>query len=82
MPSPFSERRAIFPQEKRKPRVGCIGLASSTQKERGPRNLEEVRDAEVDAAIHVLQAKSGNRDIFHTRLWANRCLARKPNCVW
>jgi hypothetical protein len=58
MPSPFSERRAIFPQEKLKPRIGRIGLAPSRQKERSPRIWKKVRDAEVEAAIHVLQAKS------------------------
>jgi hypothetical protein len=53
MPSPFSERRAIFPQEKRKLSIGCIGLAPSRQKERSPRIWKKVRDAEVEAAIHV-----------------------------
>jgi hypothetical protein len=61
MPSPFSERCAIFPQEKRKPSIGCIGLAPSGQKERSPRTWKKVRDAEVETAIHVLQAKSRSR---------------------
>ena len=61
MPSPFSERCAIFPQEKRKPSIGCIRVAPSGQKEGSPRTWKKVRDAEVEAAIHVLHAASANR---------------------
>ncbi len=66
MPSPFSERRAIFPQEKRKPSIGCIGLAPSRQKERSPRIWKKVRDAEAEAAIYLLQVKS--RQVRYTRI--------------
>ncbi len=53
MPSPVSERRAIFPQKKRSPELAVLAWHHLDNKKRSPKIWKKVCDAEVEAVAHV-----------------------------
>jgi hypothetical protein len=73
MPIPFSERPAIFPQEKRKPRIGCIGLAPSrphlvvlTGRTLAPYDEQLLPDAmRLDFCVPDVAQQKQNVDMFN-----------------